>query len=333
MNFSRDQDGKYILEDYGAHGYEKLHLTQVSGAKDGASSSFWLEGKDKKYLVKSSLKPEYIVSVYGELLFSELAKMNGLPCANVDAGNLGGIDMVISEDVCEEGSERLTYDMLCEIGEYSDYSIEGICEKVNIFAKKNNIECQKDLRLQLYKYALMDYLCCQSDRHEENLLFEIVDQSGKKTIRLCPLYDNELAFMFGYVQDHIDDIPLPQVVQISVKVNHVFHPVLGTDFDVQSFRHAVAGDVVKMLKNKQLDKLVLKRFANSFAIEIMNNPELKKFYDNLDFSIFKAAKEIEKETNFKIPYDYLRLAEDVVYERQQLLDQEIKDYKEMVLGE
>lgn len=368
LNFERDYDGKYILVDFDGHGFTKEHLTTAGDAREGSSSSFWLKKGDKRYVVKSSLHNCYKLSQYGEMLFSEIAKKCNIPCANIDVAKMGELEFVVSEDVCQKDSERfavdmffgprrfqeeelknLTLDFSSVEGSDAFYSVDGIYDFAVRFAHKNGLEIEKELKNNLYKYAIIDFLCCQIDRHGENLMFEIVQENGIKKLRICPLFDNEMSFMFFYVQDKLREVELKYkeipsglteaeyerryIKEASeVSKNH-YYPLLGPDFEVHTREIDIAGGIIGILKDIHLGEKMLLNFATSFAVEIENNKELKDFYDKLDVNIFECAKNIKKQTGFNIPEEYLYLAEEIYYSRKQMLDKELKDYEEMVMGE
>ena len=348
LNFERDKGGKYILEDFDERGYTKIH-NAAADIKSGWSNSFLLDDGNNKCVIKTDMTNSYAVSIYGEMLFSKIAEHNGIDHAEYDASLYCNKPAAISKYIFAEDEEKLVCQDLVYRYEF-DYSVEGIMQALLKFAAENDVILDKNLKNQLYKCALIDFLCCAPDRHAENLCFIIRDINGKKVLSLCPLYDNEDIFMFGEVRDKLRDIELgknsvnPPVknreeyeqvcIASAVKSSKNEYPLLGTNFDVESLKRMMAGDdILTAITDTSLCKKMLGNFATSFAVEMANNEELQKFYDSLNMDIFKFASQIENETGFKIPEKYLMLAEDVFYERKQLLDSEIKDYKQMVLGE
>ena len=329
LGLERNRQGKYILDSCEDQGFSQSFCSK------GVSLSFWIASKDgKRYIIKSdgSGSKYYKFSIYGELLFSYIAKMNNIPSANIDIGSLNNIDYIISEDVCEQDAEVLSLENLFKSVDRFNYSVEGVSIAANLFSKRFGIELEDDLKFKLYKYALIDFLCWQNDRHDDNLIFQIVEKDGKKYLKLGGLFDNESVFMFDVIRKYLttsqhfrreyqvnsqlEDLIL---LQIEDKLSSNW-PAFGTNFDVRMMEMR-DNDILTKKRDIDLGKKIRERMAKSFAKEMQRNPKLKQFYENLDLDLFKASDQIVNDINCYIPREYLEYAEELICERKNMIDE------------
>lgn len=168
----------------------------------------WVFFDDKKILVRNETLDEDNVkfTTYQEMIFEELAKQVGFPCAHYDVGKRGNKKCALSENILDskenEGlsmmSLRELMDQLDDVGYYdSAYDITDAFKAISNHCKCSGIdkETQADVMRQFCKMQVLDCFLSSSDRHAENISFIYGKdkKTRKKIFKLAPLYDNELS--------------------------------------------------------------------------------------------------------------------------------------------
>lgn len=333
LDLPRDEQGRYVLDAYPERGYEKSEITTLGYLSIPRSDSYWIEKGSDRFVVKSEHSRSYFCAQYGELLYSIIAKANGIACADVDAGLLDGEDCVISKDVCSVDGERIIYDYLTEGIVNLEYSAENIIKVMYTYAQGNGLKVEENIRNKIYKLMIFDFLCAHEDRHPGNMMFEIVEENGEKVLRLCPVFDNECAFMFVALRDHVEidcedepeitELDIDRGIDFALSLCDTSCPFLGTNFDVDAYRMNIRKSLKDDILNSNAQKKTMEYYVNALAFEIVNNEELKNFYQKVVVDLRKAAQTLSEQIGFDIPEKYLSFAETVYQRRKQMLDKAI----------
>ena len=349
LNLPRNKEGKYILEYYPDNGYVKYDHAQIKNAPSGGySNSYWIIDEIGRYVLKTDLTDSYKCSQYAELLYSEIGRQIGALCADVDVAQLDGYPYVVSKDVCDKESERLTYWHLKHGNEAKEYCLDTILDYMHKFALRNGLKVEPNIRTKFFKYLILDFLCGQIDRHEENILFEIVEENNEKILKLCRFFDNENAFMFHRLHDKLRDIELyksklPEGMTyeeyekelIDQAMSHLYkcYCLLGIDCDPSNLASKMLDMGYFGKSESVVGERVISTYALSLASEIQTDPELMEFYKRINLDFSQIANNIQAQTGFEIPQQYVELAESVYIERKNLIDKTLKQLSKLSLGD
>ena len=145
------------------------------------------------------------VRIVNELICNELADQIKFDCVKYSLATYKNIQGLISYLIDLKPDEKII----------SGNFLSGFMEKINISNFENFYIGLKileryhykfdenDMLTYYYKLMLFDTLTLQTDRHLDNVNF-IYDMI-KRTVRPCPLLDNEFAFLGRTLQNIIDD--------------------------------------------------------------------------------------------------------------------------------
>ena len=139
--------------------------------------------------------------IVNELLCYELAKSVGVLCAEYELANYHNTQGIVTYNVTKPGEKLINADDFLNNVEEA-YLLEGFrafSKAIKEYQEKGYKINEDKVMKSLYKIALFDCLTSQSDRHNFNLFF-IVNES-KKTIKVAPLIDNELAFNLKWFEE------------------------------------------------------------------------------------------------------------------------------------
>ena len=170
----------------------------------------WIEIEGGSVLVKTDADGQPN-SEYSELISSELAKQAGIETAEYDMVRYKGETGLITKNMCKPGEEMISVYELIGNGPDSEtcpdtidiyHVFDNLDEKLQMegFSDEEIDQCMLGLRKQL----LFDLTIMEADRHLENLsLIFGKDESGKRTVRLAPMYDTEAALILGNDPDRM----------------------------------------------------------------------------------------------------------------------------------
>ncbi len=308
-----------------------LNVESFYSASRNWVSKFESDGQE--YFIKRNIRENTYFNIFqcAELMYQDFAKENGLPCADVDIGYIGGLKAIISKSVLSSDCERLSCNLF--ISEMEDllggntqtYSVENLTRLAKIYCEMNGLTLENGFEQKLFLISLFDYLAVHSDRSEFNLLFEI--DNNKKVFKVCPVFDNE--FTFGIMnlsvyfeqilnsQEHelyrlvsnnqLDDITLEQIEEhydgdIRTITPAVYLPV---DFDAEKYIPNFFGE-----SNYPID-----RITNTFADYLCKNDKLLKIFQNIKFNAKKSAERIKEKTGFVIPEFFIQMAQELFNDR------------------
>lgn len=335
LEFERNNDGAYILDpeiierDYQV----SYNVNEITGVV--LDCSYWLDNGEQKVLAKtlpSNPKP-YLMSIFGELLFSKFAQKNNIPCADVDMGIHNGMYYTLSKSVIDKDEQKISVrDLRRYCNNEDDHrlaTVKEVCSLLGVFSEKYDVSMVPKIDFKLKVYGIVDYLVAQRDRNITNLIFGLKETEKGKVINLKPLIDNEGCFGFIYLYQKYMDTKIPQasflyksrknrrkvnkfVKQASLEGKKYELPVFGIktvsrfDWDELGLKEFFAEIFNKSETKKFKDKVCLE-----IASEIRKDVKLKGLFKNLTFDANECGDEIFKETGIKIPKEYLMLAQEV----------------------
>lgn len=145
-------------------------------------------------------------TTYQELVFEELAKQVNFPVAHYDLIKRGNKRGIMTYNVLDgEDNQGMTMYSLrdfmdqidCKEDNTFNYDITDAYKAIKNFGKESGIDKEQYARVMIdfTKMQVLDLFLSSTDRHVENISFLYgVDKASKKpTIKLAPLYDNELS--------------------------------------------------------------------------------------------------------------------------------------------
>ncbi len=145
-------------------------------------------------------------TTYQELIFEELAKQVNFPVAHYDLIKRNNKKGILTYNVLdnEENKDMTMYSLRDFMGQVKckgdnlfDYDITDAYRAIKDFSKKSGIESEQYAKVMIdfTKMQVLDLFLSSTDRHPENIsfLYGIDKKTKKPTIKLAPLYDNELS--------------------------------------------------------------------------------------------------------------------------------------------
>lgn len=170
-------------------------------------NTFWLNERTKYYFKQNS----NITDGDGEILYSYLAQQLDLEVVkvrpaidvNVESRNKIGVEGIIVEHFAHELPNTdfvFAYDLKYVDCEHSvENNLKGLKKYQNALlasgAKK--VVLDKNIKLNLQKMFIMDFLTMQRDRHSANVVYFCTKQpDGTIFVRLGKIFDNSMVFDF-----------------------------------------------------------------------------------------------------------------------------------------
>ena len=144
------------------------------------------------------------VRIVNELLCYELSKQVGILCAEYELANKDGITGLVSYEIKTDKNQELisAVAMFQRLNICCRNNFDSYIEAIRRFRQQGYKIDAKKVLCDLYKVTLFDALTLQTDRHSGNI-FMIMDYK-KKTIKVAPILDNELAFASGICYESLD---------------------------------------------------------------------------------------------------------------------------------
>lgn len=169
---------------------------------------------------------------------------------------------------------------------------------------KNNIELSQFFDLDLKKIALLGYATCQMDMSSQNMHLALIKTKKGYRLEVAPLFDNGESF----------------------NLDSVNHKQISTTDDVE-YATTNTSNYGNALTLKETDTRDAESQLVSLAEEIINNPELEKYYDILQWLNIEDL--CNKENIGEKGFDAVKHTIVKIYnERISLLQQEIKKQQE-----
>jgi len=357
LELERNEEGYYILDDESLKAFEKTHnVNQYSGDID---DNFWITKGDTKVLVKTSDDDSIMFSIYAEMLFSQFAEMNGIPCAEIDVALYNGRPVLLSKNVQSEDSELITYSGLERLTgqNFNSHTAKEIAQstKEHLDLLRENFGANVILTKNFYNNMLamltVDYLTCQGDRHPGNVLFEISSGDPTKELNVCPMFDNEAVFgmmeVKAFYQDYkeyFDSIFSGKNKDVDgfmkffkEKIQESFidvRPQMGIDTSVLYCDHEKLQDVMPEYGDGQFAKYANKIVCNDLVMIAKKSEKFSEFCANLSFNASDFAEIIKMETQgFEIPPQFVMLAQVLYNEKRNELQKTMKKVTGKELGE
>ena len=144
------------------------------------------------------------VRIVNELLCYELSKQVGVLCAEYELATKDDVTGLVSYDVITNKNQKLipAISMFNQLQITCLNNFNSYMDAIKKYQQLGYKIDSKKILCDLYKISLFDALTIQTDRHTNNI-FMIVD-TQKKTIKVAPLIDNELAFASGICYESLD---------------------------------------------------------------------------------------------------------------------------------
>ncbi len=353
LNLPRDEYGRFVLTKGSLAEFDAVDFFQKSSNESPRFLSWIGDKTGRKVLVKfreEDFVPLYKSDIFSEMIFEAFAKASGFSCANVDVGSVNGADVILSEHVSPEGFVFSYKEMNAQTNseiEPKYYTLDGVINNVKLFAKVYGLEVDKNLRLDLLKLMLVDFLTFQQDRHDHNLLFFVQDRK----IGLAPAIDNEKSFLIDRIAvflsslDFIDNT----VYKLSLLPSGANNKAVLRCFDdvrnstkifsapilvprLHSFdevaENAVDEEPYDEYNEYRSNNNLLSLYAEDFAFEMKNNEKLYNFYKGMNFDIFDLVKRGERASGYKIPEIYASFAEDIIKKQKRRIDRALENEEE-----
>lgn len=178
-------------------------------------------------------------------------------------------------------------------------TVEGFVDAIKgVFGKKISKEEIEDIRNDLLKQAIFDYVLAQTDRHWLNTTFlAYEDAKGKTHVRKAECYDNGCISMFKRKGSALEG--MSREIGAKGKDSPYLHdrlasycPMMGIKTSLVTIDSNVRKgslEKIKMVDPKN-DKNV---FVYELALAIVNNPEIAPFYKRME-SMVRSGKLMDK---------------------------------------
>lgn len=359
LNFKRNKDGMYVVNDDNIKFYDVQHCVNES-SNEPYEKNVWLVNGGDKVLAKrpffGNFEPKtYMMLTFGELLFSEFAKQNNIPCADTDIGIFNNEEPItFSKSVLDPDGEVVYMTDLERLSGNHNmipiFTVDQIERAVRGVCKTQGINLDMFLRKNLIKLTLADFLSCQVDRNYTNINFELIFKKDGPEIRLMPMFDNEGAYGFCDLQTEYLERPnlfesifkgeradenreLLESIEYLAKEN--FIPQLGiyTTTEPDFWFDSGCRGLLERLNKDNVSELARGVFIKELAEEIVNDIELSNFYKNLKFDAYECGRKINKDTGFVIPKCFLTLAQNLYDYRKKELDEMLSKINNNEMGE
>lgn len=173
------------------------------------------------------------------------------------------------------------------------YTIHNTLEEIMNYIKSKDLDFyyqfnSTDLEFDLFKIIVFDYLICQTDRHDANFGFIVSTNQQPKTLKVAPIFDNELSFGSVVNNTHTS-------LGKAINSNLLFSPFGCGELPENQKRgyeyHELARDIAIYSQQKPALKLYLYQALKDFNIEkvfkkleevgIKLNPTQKQWYSKI----------------------------------------------------
>lgn len=339
LGFERRDDGAYFLDPKIIEDNYTVTFNSNEVTGEHLDNNFWLDNGKVMVLAKTipSWSKTYMMSIFGELLFSKFALKNQIPCAEIDVGYYDGLYYTLSKSVMGQGEEKLSLrDLRRLCKKEDDYRLATISETVSLlreYCALTGARIAPNCFFKLKVVALGDYLVAQRDRNITNMIFAVKDTPFGKEIDVKPVIDNENSFSFVYLLHRYNEKDLPQASFLYKsekgrrRINKLVSKakIVGKDFSLPIFGvksnpmfdwEALGikdffGELFKGTETKKYkDKI-----CYELAEDIRKDKRLFNLFKNITFDAKQCGEEITNETGVVIPKAYLSLAQEVVDSR------------------
>lgn len=339
LEFERNSEGAYILDPEIIQRSFKVtyNKNEVTGVQ--LNNNFWLDNGNVQVLAKTipEWKGSYLMSVFGELLFSKFAEKNQIPCAEIDMGYYDGCYYTLSKNVLSPEEQKLSFRDLRKLcSKEDDYKFATIREAESLlveYSHKFGVKIASKCFFKLKVMALIDFLVSQRDRNITNILFAVQDTPQGKVIDVKSFVDNENSFAFLFLLHRYNDFNMPQnsflykttkkrrkinklVGKAKVVGKDLALPVFGVkstprfDWETLNFREFFG----EIFRNAETKKYKAKA-SMELAEEMKKDHRLYSLFKNTEFDADSCGREIFEETGICIPKQYLNLAQEIVNSR------------------
>lgn len=276
----------------------------------GVREKFWMKRTGKHLYYESPIHSRILFKFnrndvscedWGEIYFSKLCNNMGIPCVTYTLAQaydendnfLGNGVMCGSYKRSVSESEFSVYDL--QMGNDGTHlncnadkinTVDGIIEGV-----RNNFDnlLENDivtLRNELIIQAIMDFLCCQSDRHWLNTTILVYGSPQKTYIRKAPCYDNGCIAMLKRKQSAIEGMSKEigkkgKDSEFLAAQLSKFCPMFGIKTSLVELKPEKNGfnrnERVKIKSPKASREI----FLDEIADEILTNPPIAIFFSDL----------------------------------------------------
>lgn len=289
---------------------------------------------------------------WGEIFASRIAKHIGLPCVKYSPArltNAQGQDLG-SGVICE------SYKKLGTETEFSGFSIQSMhnnyaydnnrgqdIDGINtvdgfidgikaVFKGKLDAKEVQNVRNDLLKQAIFDFMLAQTDRHWLNTTFLVWEDNGKYHIKKANCYDNGCIAMLKRKASALEGMSREigsrgkDSPYLKERMDN-YCPMMGIKSSLVVIDNTVKnGDVERVKVNKLHENREV--FLNELAKEIINNPEIAVFYKLLesmvtDGSLIKKVSD-ELAMSGDVPPAYItKMVKDVMGHQIDVLNEKV----------
>ena len=302
----RNESGFIDMDEFLKENPRELKREMV-GSKDREKD--WIDFDDEtRALLKTeneSLLEGENGALYADLIISKLAKQAGFESAHQDLIIYKGKKGILSKDVKQKGESFRTLrdyigdDPLSSRGYEDTTDLEYVHDKLFNALSDSDISTQniKDIINRFNKLLVFDIFTMSTDNHTENIAFlESIDKSGKKTIRLSPIFDRENSLAL--------DIPFEDMEKISNDYSKLANVVKMQDPKIaiipnKDDEEGELSPFFSILKS-QVEEENMSEITLDYLCDFTNiNEFITGTCMNLD--ITKAIDEVEKDIKAKLP--------------------------------
>ncbi|MBQ8615415.1 MAG: hypothetical protein IJ415_02495 [Clostridia bacterium] len=277
----------------------------------GVREKFWLILSESKF-IKEPLKNKHILFKYnrndvscenwGEIYASRIAKQIGVPCVEYYLAKYEENGKVSNGVMCgtykknEKEFEATVYDIQTMQNEKVEKinAVDDIIENLMLLIPegKDKKFYHSYLRNSLIKQCIFDFLLAQTDRHWFNTTFLIYVSENAFNVRKAECYDNGcIAYL---KRKYAAIVGISREIQVQGENSQRLHDLLKDYVPMMGIKTPT----VELNTNKDLaeaEKLrVLKDrrdiFLDELTDEILNNPEIAKFY--MDVKKYLNVKQV-----------------------------------------
>ena len=283
----------------------------------GKKSKFWIQdnsGRNRYLLKYESRKNESLENV-GQFLMCGVLDQLDVPYAEylvVDFLKDGkSYDAIMSKNYREKADEveisgfvlnsknrdRL-YDNAEGVIADHHHNVDFYMETMKLLYSKNEVDFDQ-IRNQLVKYALLQYVYVMSDLHFYNLSFSYREKYGHRSLKVNPFYDCgnicTLNLSTRKVKNNAEQFRRTGKKKAFVE-NLIYKkmPMFGIKSDLCKIFREPRGEMLicRPICDEYVDKEkipvakeCLERLRHELACEIIENPEIEKFYNMIRYKV------------------------------------------------
>lgn len=288
-------------------------------------NTFWLNERTKYYFKQNS----NITDRDGEILYSYLAQQLDLEVVkvrpaidvNVESRNKIGVEGIIVEHFAHELPNTdfvFAYDLKYVDCEHSvENNLKGLKKYQNALlasgAKK--VVLDKNIKLNLQKMFIMDFLTMQRDRHSANVVYFCTKQpDGTIFVRLGKIFDNSMVFDFC-------SPVLKRLAKYSMSkkawgnyVDACYRP-----------RFFLKQQDIRLYEDREKGENITKYHAKQIAALVQKDERIRDFYYKaLNLSFDQVYSKIKKDMpQYKFDFSKIKLARIIWNHRVQVLQKQV----------